>query len=154
MQHKIMPAATGCFFLAIFTASAGAEHPEVIGEDSGIPFSAGLLDGMTIVYTFVDGLTYETTFDDGQAAWRGLTGDITDQSSTGNRYAAHKLDEGVYRVRWHEERGKDDYDFVTLLLDFNKFTVFSASLMNYGDLSPGEPTVHFVPGVIHELEER
>ena len=66
-------------------------------------------------------------------------------------YAAHKLDSGVYRVRWNDERADEDYDFVTLLIDLNQSTLFDCSLLNYGDNSSAKPEVRFMPGVIHSV---
>ena len=138
----------------ILTGSAlQATAPEVHGEGArtGITVPTALLDGTTIMYTLVDGQTFEVSFVKGTVNWRGLAGAAKGKSGQGISYAAHKMDNGVYRVRWNDARMDEDFDFVTLLIDLNKQTVFDCSLLNYGDKSAAKPEVRFIPGVIHSV---
>lgn len=139
--------------LALGTGALQAAPPEVRGEGArtDIKVPTALLDGTTILYTLVDGQTFEVVFDKNEVNWRGLAGSAKGKSGSNVSYAAHKLDNGVYRVRWNDARMDEDFDFVTLLIDLNKQTVFDCSLLNYGDKSPVKPEVRFIPGVIHSV---
>lgn len=140
--------------LMLGTGAVSATEITVSGSDTDMPVSPPLLDGTTIVYTYVDGDSYELSFYKGQSKWHGLAGMPKGESSKDNPYVVHKLDDGVYRVRWNEIRGTDDYDFITLHLDFNSNRIFAASLLSYGDESLNPPEVYFLPGIIHSVERK
>jgi hypothetical protein len=139
--------------LALVASTLQAAPPEVRGEGArtDITVPTALLDGTKIMYTLVDGQTFEVAFDKGVVNWRGLAGSAKAKSGRNVSYAAHKLDNGVYRVRWNDARMDEDFDFVTLLIDLNQQTVFDCSLLNYGDKSAAKPEVRFIPGVIHSV---
>ena len=141
------------FSFAFMASAAQAAPPEVRGEGARTDISVptALMDGTKIMYTLVDGQSFEVTFEKGVVNWRGLAGSAKGKSGRNVSYAAHKLDNGVYRVRWNDARMDDDFDFITLLIDLNKQTVFDCSLLNYGDKSPAKPEVRFIPGVIHSV---
>jgi hypothetical protein len=146
-------AAVSC--LALAASAVQATPPEVRGEGArtDITVPTALLDGTKIMYTLVDGQSFEVAFDKGIVNWRGLAGSAKGKSGRNVSYAAHKLDNGVYRVRWNDARMDEDFDFVTLLIDLNKQTVFDCSLLNYGDKSAAKPEVRFIPGVIHAVTQ-
>ena len=151
IQKKIQPLIVAA--LAMICGVALATTPELHGEGArnDVVVPAALLDGTTLVYTLVDGQSFEISFQKGFVNWRGLAGVMKGKTGRNVSYAAHKLDSGVYRVRWNDERADEDYDFVTLLIDLNQSTLFDCSLLNYGDKSAAKPEVRFMPGVIHSV---
>lgn len=150
-NNRCLPLAVLAFTALGYSFAGHAEMPRLIVQNDTETVPVALLDGRTITYTLVDGESYRVSFEDGQSSWVALKGRREGQTQSANVYQAHKLDEGVYRVFWHEERRQDDYDFVTLLLNFKRNRVFAASLLSYGDNSPADPEIHFVPGIIHDV---
>ncbi len=108
---------------------------------------ASVLDGTTIVYTYVNGWTFEVSFENGRGHWAALTGEYKGQESEGFDYKAQQLEPGRYIVQWDEKHGKD-LDFVTLHLNFDTNQIFASSLLYYGTDQSEPKSTHFEPGII------
>lgn len=137
------------------TVTFGTQAKEIASslDKMELPFPNASLDGKTITYAYVDGSAYQVTFRSGMAQREPLTGENKGKgNSVKSTYHSYKLANGMYRVRWTEEKAEDDLDFITLLIDLKGMRIYSASLANFGDKSSGEETVHFQPGVIYSVK--
>ena len=107
-----------------------------------------LLDGKTIRYTYSGGLAFEVRFADGLASYKALvdSGNVSNENSD-IPYQSRQIRPGLIHSVWHET---DIGDIVSLVIDFDAKTIYSAALLGY---RADDRMLHFEDGVIESIEE-
>jgi phenolic acid decarboxylase len=115
----------------------------VMTQDS----SQHLLDGKIIDYTYDGGWRFRVRFYDGMAAYDflGEEGEDVSNSNEDIPYQSRLIGKGRYHVAWHES---NIGDFVSLIIDENEKTIYSAALLGYG---ASDSVFHFEHGVINGI---
>lgn len=108
---------------------------------------AGLMDGITIDYTYSGGLQFVVTFRDGLASYKavGDTGGVTDENSD-IPYQSREIRPGLIHTIWHETNVGD---VVSLVIDLDARKIYSAALLGY---PADDRMLHFEDGIINSLE--
>lgn len=124
--------------------------------------STSLLDGMTIVYSYIDGndTAYRVRFVDGLLDWEAISIDHTNGARSwtptgagvnGSPYKAHKLGNGEYILYFIESSPEGDLEWASLHIDFNTNRIFAASLFNYGENRADPHLIHWAPGFMYSV---
>ncbi len=104
------------------------------------------LDGVEISYKYSGGNNYNIKFIDGKISYRFLTGSRPEKRWGPFAYKASKTENNKYFLSWYEESYED---FVTLLLNPTKKTLFGSALIVKKDKN----LLHFQKAVITEYKK-
>ena len=106
-----------------------------------------LLDGKRLVYYYRNGWGIDMEFNAGEVKYVWIAGPRKGFGNHNIPYQSRKIGDGLYFVNWLEA---EKPDFVTLVFNFKKKTVYSSVITRFGT---EKQAVHFDSGNIQKVDK-
>jgi hypothetical protein len=105
-----------------------------------------VLDATSFEYFYEDGSGLTFALYDGKVKYEWIVGPRKGNKAADIPYQSRRIGDDLYMVNWHE---KDKPDFVSLIVDLKKNTLYSSAILRYGT---GNEMIHFKEATLKNVQ--